>query len=199
MGWRRAALGRQGHGDTGLGLRDLVQQRHCSDLQPAARKSPEIQHRWHSATAPRSRMEPGPPVAAPRAQPGPGLLHLALSPLFSGSKCECGTGAALGGNHRGCPDPSGASQEPPGKRKIQFHCRNRETAKLHSEGVKLFSAFISGRTAWAETSPSLFTLPPWSEGEGLGKHPVQPGAVFPYGPVQSKVSAPGAFSAQTQT
>lgn len=38
--------------------------------------------------------------------------------------------------------------------------KNSKTAKLHYESVKVFLAFISVRTAWAEAFPSPFPLSP---------------------------------------
>lgn len=75
----------------------------------------------------------------------------------------------------------GASQqllsELPWEKKNQISLQKARNSKIHDEGVKLFLAFISGRTAWAETSPSLFTLSPWVERRGWESTWCSPGLV----------------------
>lgn len=80
--------------------------------------------------------------------------------------------------------PSSCSLNSPGNRNMKFHCRNRETAKLRYASVKPFLAFISGRTTWAEASPSLFTLSPWVRGRA-GKAPGAARGWFLHSPVQA--------------
>lgn len=82
--------------------------------------------------------------------------------------------------------PSSCSLNSPGKRNMKFHCRNRETAKLCYASVKLYLAFISGRTGWAEASPSLYTLSPWERGRA-GKAPGTARGWFLHSPVQATV------------
>lgn len=75
----------------------------------------------------------------------------------------------------------GASQqllsELPWEKKNQISLQKARNSKIHDEGVKLFLAFISRRTAWAETSPSLFTLSPWVERRGWESTWCSPGLV----------------------